>query len=118
MKGRRQVGARFVARARGAFGFAVAKGTGNGASLGPAVRRGPDVAQHGLSLTDNGRVPVRLKPALRVATAPAPMASLPKRPCNSPGCRTLCDWEAYCPEHKRQTQRQHDERRGTSAERG
>ena len=36
----------------------------------------------------------------------------------SPSCRTLCDGEAYCPEHKRQTQRRHDERRGTSAERG
>ena len=46
------------------------------------------------------------------------MPSLPKRPCNSPGCRTLCGAEAYCPEHKRQKQRQQDERRGTSAERG
>jgi 5-methylcytosine-specific restriction enzyme A len=46
------------------------------------------------------------------------MPSLPKRPCNSPGCRALCDAGAYCLEHKRKTQRQHDERRGTSAERG
>jgi hypothetical protein len=38
MKARRQVGARYVARARGAFGFADAKGARNGASLGRAVR--------------------------------------------------------------------------------
>src|SRR5450432_1855172 len=46
------------------------------------------------------------------------MPSLPKRPCNSPGCKALSEGERYCPEHKRQTRRQHDERRGTSAERG
>lgn len=38
-KQRRQVGARYVARARGAFGFAGAKRTRNGASLGRAVPR-------------------------------------------------------------------------------
>jgi 5-methylcytosine-specific restriction endonuclease McrA len=42
------------------------------------------------------------------------MASLPKRPCHWPGCKALCDEEAYCAEHRRQQ----DERRGTSAERG
>jgi 5-methylcytosine-specific restriction enzyme A len=46
------------------------------------------------------------------------MPSLPKRPCNSPGCGSLCGAERYCPEHRRQTLRQQDDRRGTSAERG
>jgi 5-methylcytosine-specific restriction enzyme A len=46
------------------------------------------------------------------------MPSLPKRPCNSPGCRTLCDAEPSCPEHRRQKQWYQDERRGASAERG
>jgi 5-methylcytosine-specific restriction endonuclease McrA len=46
------------------------------------------------------------------------MPSLPKHPCNSPGCRTLCDAESYCPDHRRQTRQRRDERRGTSAERG
>ena len=47
---RRQVGARFVARARGAFGFARLGGKNtprDSASLGQAARRGPNVAQHG-----------------------------------------------------------------------
>src|ERR1700733_10328416 len=46
------------------------------------------------------------------------MPSLPKRPCNSPGCKALCDGEQYCPEHRRQTWHQQDEQRGTSTERG
>jgi 5-methylcytosine-specific restriction enzyme A len=46
------------------------------------------------------------------------MASLPKHPCNSPGCRFLRNAEQYCPDHRRQKQREQDERRGTSAERG
>jgi len=46
------------------------------------------------------------------------MPSLPKHPCNSPGCGALCDGESYCPDHRRQTRQQWDERRGTSAERG
>ena len=50
---RRQVGARFVARARGAFGFDCANGTRNGATLGRTPRRGPNVAQHGPTLTEN-----------------------------------------------------------------
>ena len=49
---RRQVGARFVARARGAFGFGGAKGTRNGATLGRPPRRGPNVAQHGPNVTE------------------------------------------------------------------
>ena len=69
MKARRQVGARYVARARGAFGFAEGKGTRNGAGVGRAVRREANVAQHGLSLTDNGRVPARLRPILKPVTA-------------------------------------------------
>jgi hypothetical protein len=69
MKARRQVGARYVARARGAFGFAEAKGTRNGASLSLALRYEANVAQHELSLTDNGRVPARLRPVLKPMTA-------------------------------------------------
>ena len=69
MKARRQVGARYVARARGAFGFADAKGTRNGASLGRAVRREANVAQHGLTLPENSTVRVRLQPILRNAKA-------------------------------------------------
>ena len=42
------------------------------------------------------------------------MASAPKRPCSSPGCRVLCDEGSYCPEHRRNEDRQ----RGTPAERG
>jgi hypothetical protein len=70
MKARRQVGARYVARARGAFGFADAKGTRNGTSLGRAVRRGANVAQHGQSLPEDSTVPARLKPVLKLARAP------------------------------------------------
>ena len=51
---RRQVGARFVARARGAFGFASSTTARNSASLGCPVRRGPNVAQHEQDLTENG----------------------------------------------------------------
>jgi hypothetical protein len=50
---RRQVGARFVARARGAFGFAGVKGTRNGAGLRQTARRGPNVTQHGPSVTNS-----------------------------------------------------------------
>jgi 5-methylcytosine-specific restriction enzyme A len=46
------------------------------------------------------------------------MPSLPKRPCNSPGCGTLCDGESFCPKHARKKWRQQDDRRGTSTERG
>ena len=67
MKARRQVGARYVARARGAFGFAEAKGTRNGASLGRAVRREANVAQHELTLPENTRVRARLQPILKEA---------------------------------------------------
>ena len=48
----------------------------------------------------------------------SPMPSLPKHPCNSPRCTTLCDAERYCPDHRRQKQRHQDKQRGTSAERG
>ncbi len=48
---RRQVGARFVARARGAFGFARSTTARNSASLGCPARRGPNVAQHGPTVT-------------------------------------------------------------------
>ena len=70
MKARRQVGARYVARARGAFGFADAKGTRNGASLGRAVRRGANVAQQGQGLPEDSTAPARLKPVLKLATLP------------------------------------------------
>ena len=70
VKARRQVGARYVARARGAFGFADAKGTRNGASLGRPARRGANVAQHWQSLLEDSTVPARLKPVLKLATAP------------------------------------------------
>jgi hypothetical protein len=70
MKARRQVGARYVARARGVFGFADAKGTRNGASLGRAVRRGANVAQHEQGLAEDNTVPARLKPVLKMATEP------------------------------------------------
>ena len=64
---RRQVGARYVARARGAFGFADAKGTRNSASLGRAVRHGANVAQQGQSLPENSTVRARLQPVLKDA---------------------------------------------------
>ncbi len=67
MKARRQVGARYVARARGAFGFADAKGTRNGASLGRAVRRGANVAQHGQGLPGDSTDRARLQPFLKNA---------------------------------------------------
>ena len=67
MKARRQVGARYVARARGAFGFADAKGTRNGASLGRAARREANVAQHEQTLPENSTVRARLEPILRNA---------------------------------------------------
>ena len=67
MKARRQVGARYVARARGAFGFADAKGTRNGATLGRAARREANVAQQGQSLPENNTVPARLQPVLQNA---------------------------------------------------
>jgi hypothetical protein len=74
MKARRQVGARYVARVRGAFGFAKAKGTRNGASLGHPLRRGANVAQHGQSVTDDGSIPARSRPVLKPATARVPNA--------------------------------------------
>jgi hypothetical protein len=67
MKARRQVGARYVARARGAFGFADAKGARNGASLGGTVRREANVAQQGQTLPENITVRSRLQPILRNA---------------------------------------------------
>jgi hypothetical protein len=67
MKARRQVGARYVARARGAFGFAEAKGTRNGASLGRAARREANVAQHGPNRPENSIVRARLQPILKDA---------------------------------------------------
>jgi len=42
-----------------------------------------------------------------------------KKLCAFPGCPNLVDsGETYCPEHKRQTQKNVDARRGTSNERG
>jgi len=64
---RRQVGARFVARARGAFGFAEAKGTRNGAGLEHAVRPDANVGQRGQTLPENNTVRARLQPILRNA---------------------------------------------------
>ena len=52
MKSRRQVGARYVARARGAFGFARSTTARNSASLGYPARRGSNVAQHGPNVTE------------------------------------------------------------------
>ena len=62
---RRQVGGRYIARARGAFGFADAKGTRNVASLGRAVRREANMAQHGQTLPENSTVRARLQPILK-----------------------------------------------------
>jgi hypothetical protein len=67
MKARRQVGARYVARARGAFGFVEAKGTRNGAGLEHAVRREANVAQRGQTLPENNPVRARLQPILKEA---------------------------------------------------
>jgi 5-methylcytosine-specific restriction protein A len=42
-----------------------------------------------------------------------------KRACRAPGCPNLVELgTTYCPEHKQQQRRQHDEKRGTTAERG
>lgn len=49
---RRQVGARFVARARGAFGFGGGKGARNGATLGCPPRRGANLVQPGPNVTE------------------------------------------------------------------
>jgi hypothetical protein len=69
---RRQVGARFVARARGAFGFAGPKAARNGGSLGQPARRGPKLAQHGPSVTD--RVDAeRAQPTLQLSGLPEPL---------------------------------------------
>ena len=67
MKARRQVGARYVARESGAFGFADAKGTRNSASLARVARRGANVAQHGQSLPEDSTVRARLQPILKDA---------------------------------------------------
>ena len=40
-----------------------------------------------------------------------------KRTCNHPGCSVLVD-SGYCEKHKKQDQRQRDQRRGTAHERG
>ncbi len=64
---RRQVGGRYIARARGAFGFADAKGRRNGASLGRAVPREANAAQHGQTLPEDSTVRARLQPILRNA---------------------------------------------------
>ena len=80
MKARRQVGARYVARARGAFGFADAKGTRNGTSLGRAARRGANVAQHGQGLPEDSIASARLKPVLKMATAPVQDAESTQAP--------------------------------------
>jgi hypothetical protein len=80
MKARRQVGVRYVARARGAFGFARAKGTRNGASHGRPSRRGANVAQHGQSLPENNTAPARLKPVLKLATTPVQDAESTQAP--------------------------------------
>ena len=115
MKARRQVGARYVARARGAFGFAGAKGTAEWCqSRGARCDVGRTWRKTGKAC----RRTTRLPPAQSLFSNRRPnesrMASLPKRPCNWPGCKALCDGDAYCPEHRRRQ----DERRGTSAERG
>jgi hypothetical protein len=67
MKARRQVGARYVARARGAFGFADAKGARNSASLGRVARRGANVAQHGQTLPEDTAVRAPLQLILKNA---------------------------------------------------
>lgn len=41
----------------------------------------------------------------------------PKKPCRQPGCPELVD-TGYCDRHKKQEQKQYDERRGSSTERG
>jgi hypothetical protein len=66
-----------MARARGAFSWArlvAASSTGNSASSGHAARREPNVAQHGLRLTDNDVVPPRLRPVLKPLTERLPNA--------------------------------------------
>jgi hypothetical protein len=66
MKDRRQVGGRYLARARGAFGFArlaIASSTRNSADIGRAARRGPNVTQYGQDLTDNPGVNAELNVA-------------------------------------------------------
>ena len=42
------------------------------------------------------------------------MPSAPKRPCSSPGCRALCEEGSFCPEHRRQQ----DKQRGAPPARG
>ncbi len=45
------------------------------------------------------------------------MPSKPQRPCAEPGCPYLVD-AGRCPEHRKQHQRQWDDRRGSSSARG
>lgn len=45
------------------------------------------------------------------------MASKAKRICNHPGCSELVD-SGYCEKHKKQNQRQRDQRRGSANQRG
>jgi hypothetical protein len=66
---RRQVGARFVARARGAFGFARSTTARNSASLGCPARRGPNVAQDGPVVTENADAE-RAKTVVQIAGVP------------------------------------------------
>lgn len=46
------------------------------------------------------------------------MPSRPKSICRSPGCGKTIDAPGYCDAHKRSVQKQQDERRGSSTERG
>jgi len=45
------------------------------------------------------------------------MPTKPKKFCTWPGCTNLTN-ERYCEEHRKQEQKQYDERRGTPAQRG
>ena len=46
------------------------------------------------------------------------MPSCPRQPCKFAGMQDSLRWEPYCPDHRRKTRQQRDERRGTSAARG
>jgi len=46
------------------------------------------------------------------------MARRPKTICRQAGCGVLIEAPGFCEKHKREKQRQQDERRGTAAERG
>lgn len=46
------------------------------------------------------------------------MPTAAPRPCRHPGCKALVRGAAYCDQHRKEVQKLHDSRRGSSSQRG